>query len=160
MMSSSPAQFGVDTSRGSERALRVVVADDDHDLRTELASALIEDGCVVTEARDGYELLAVLAEWATSGDKGGSLDAIVTDVMMPGFSGLDVLTALQRHLIRVPIVVVTAFGDARTCRAAESLGSVSVLKKPFTMGELRAALARSLRAASEPPSTPGSPRDS
>jgi len=160
MMSTSPASFSGGTVAQDDRALRVVVADDDADLRAELASALIDDGCVVTEARDGYELLAVLAAWATGGDKSGGLDAIVTDVMMPGFSGIDVLTALQRHLIRVPIVVVTAFGDARTCRAAESLGSVSVLKKPFTIDELRAALARSMRAAAESPSSPGSPSDS
>jgi DNA-binding response OmpR family regulator len=88
-------------------------------------------------------------------------DAIVTDLMMPGFSGLDVLTAMRRHLSGIPVVVITAFGDARTRRTAEALGSVSVLNKPFDMDDLRATLASSLRNSAErgaaPPSAPSGP---
>jgi DNA-binding NtrC family response regulator len=81
-------------------------------------------------------------------------DAIVTDVMMPGFSGLDVLTAVQRHLEGVPVLVVTAFGDARVCRIAEALGSIAVLSKPFDLDDLRTTLANAISRPKGPPSSP------
>jgi CheY-like chemotaxis protein len=132
----------------------VVVADDDTDARELLASALTADGYVVTEARDGYELLGLLASSVTRAPGHVRFDAIVTDVMMPGFSGLDVLTAVQRHLDGVPVLVVTAFGDARVCRIAEALGSIAVLSKPFDLDDLRTTLANAIARPKSPPSSP------
>jgi DNA-binding NtrC family response regulator len=138
------------------RAPRIVVADDDPDIRAELADALAADGCLVAEARDGYELLGLLAASVTSNRGKLAYDAIVTDVMMPGFSGLDVLTAVRRHLVGVPVVVVTGFGDARTCRAAEALGTVSVVRKPLDLDDLKTTLVNALNLAA----SPAHPRDS
>ena len=132
----------------------VVVADDDADARELLASALASDGYAVTEARDGYELLGLLAASVTRAPGHLRFDAIVTDVMMPGFSGLDVLTAVQRHLEGVPVLVVTAFGDARVCRIAEALGSIAVLSKPFDLDDLRTTLANAIARPKGPPSSP------
>ncbi len=136
------------------RRPRVVIADDDGDARELLASALSADGYEVVEARDGYELLGLLAASVTRAPGHVRFDAIVTDVMMPGFSGLDVLTAVQRHLADVPVVVVTAFGDARVCRIAEALGSVAVVDKPFDLDDLRTTLANAIARPKGPPSSP------
>lgn len=126
------------------RAPRVLVADDDPDIRCELASALAEDGFLVVEAKDGDELLELVVKAVSDPSTQPFYDAIITDVMMPGFSGLDVLTAMRGRTSRVPILVITAFGDARTTRLAQSLGAVSVLKKPFDLDELKAALDHAL----------------
>jgi CheY-like chemotaxis protein len=132
----------------------IVVADDDADARELLASALATDGYAVVEARDGYELLGLLAAAVTRAPGHVRFDAIVTDVMMPGFSGLDVLTAVRRHLDGIPVVVVTAFGDARVCRIAEALGSVAVVSKPFDLDDLRTTLANAIARPKGPPSSP------
>jgi len=127
-----------------KRAPRVLVAEDDTDLRAEVTEALILDGCVVTEARDGYELLERIS-CAITGERGQPpYDAIVTDIMMPGFSGLDVLTAIRRYIADTPVLVITGLGDLHTHQLAESLGSISVMKKPFNLDDLRTALALSL----------------
>lgn len=66
----------------------------------------------------------------------GGVDLLVTDVRMPGFSGLDVLTALRRVSVRCPVVLVTAFGDEALHQFARQLGVVAVLDKPFDVNEL------------------------
>ncbi len=141
-----PTVFGVRGRLLHERVPRVLLADDDDDFRAALASTLAEDGCSVVEARDGCELLELLAPYATSPPV-APYDAIVTDIVMPGFSGIDVLTALRRHLGSTKVVVVTGFGDARTYRVARALGSVAVMKKPLDFDDLRTTLANVLGAA-------------
>jgi DNA-binding response OmpR family regulator len=123
---------------------RVLIADDDPDIRSELASALSEDGYEVIEAADGNQLLEAVVQAFT--DEGGEprYDAIVTDVMMPGFSGLDVLTAMRTRTTRIPVLVITAFGDDRTVRMAASLGAVAVFRKPFDLDDFRTALVNAL----------------
>jgi CheY-like chemotaxis protein len=121
-----------------------LVADDDPDIRSELASALSEDGFLVVEAADGNELLDLVVHAVADPSARPFFDAIVTDVMMPGFSGLDVLTAMRTRTARVPVLVITAFGDERTIRIAESLGAVAVFRKPFDLEDFRTALENAL----------------
>jgi DNA-binding response OmpR family regulator len=124
--------------------LRVLVADDDADLRSELANGLSEAGILVIEAADGNQLLDFVVHGMADPLARPYFDAIITDVMMPGFSGLDVLTALRARVGRVPVLVITGFSDARTTRLARSLGAAAVLRKPFNLDELRAALDNAL----------------
>jgi two-component system response regulator (stage 0 sporulation protein F) len=127
-----------------ERAPRVLLADDDEDLREELASALAEDGFEVVQASDGNQLLEAVVKALT--DDGGHTvyDAIVTDVAMPGFSGIDVLTAMRTRTARIPVLVITGFSDERTLNKAASLGAVAVFRKPFELDDFRTALVNAL----------------
>jgi two-component system, response regulator, stage 0 sporulation protein F len=126
------------------RPPRVLVADDDTDLREEIASALTADGFEVVQATDGDQLLEAVVR-AFSDDVGRPMyDAIVTDVMMPGFSGLDVLTAMRARTARIPVLVITGFCDDRTRRTATSLGAMAVFSKPFELDDLRTALVNAL----------------
>ena len=127
-----------------ESAPRVLIADDDPDIRAELVSALSEDGYEVIEAADGNQLLEAVVQAFTDDDGEPRYDAIVTDVMMPGFSGLDVLTAMRTKTTRIPVLVITAFGDDRTVRMAASLGAVAVFRKPFDLDDFRTALLNAL----------------
>jgi two-component system, response regulator, stage 0 sporulation protein F len=129
------------------RAPRVLVADDDADIRAEVASGLEEAGFLVVEAADGNELLDLVVRGVADASAHPYYDAIITDVMMPGFSGLDVLTAMRARVARVPVLVITAFADARTSRLAQSLGAASVIRKPFELDKLKAALEDALSIA-------------
>lgn len=119
---------------------RVLIADDDTDLREQLASVLSEDGYDVDEAADGNELLDALASANAQSSERPTYDAILMDLMMPGFSGVDVLTALHTPPPRVPVLVMTGCEDEHVVQTASSLGAVAVFRKPFDLDDLRTAL--------------------
>ena len=123
---------------------RLFVADDDADMRALLAEQLRSDGYEVSELRDGFQLLELLQEVRASPLRWP--DAIVSDVRMPGHSGLEMLAALRRAGWTTPVVLITAFGDRWVHDQARQLGAAAVLDKPFDIDELRTlllALARS-----------------
>lgn len=115
-------------------ALRVLVADDDDEMRRMLAQALRWRGVEVLEATDGLDL------WRRfSAERSKGLHAVVTDVRMPGMSGLDALKAIRKVDPNIPVVVITAFGDYQTHHRAKALGGV-VIDKPFDVDDLVASV--------------------
>jgi CheY-like chemotaxis protein len=120
--------------------VRVLLAEDDGDVRAGLARLLRHDGYDVVEVCDGAQLLEVVAGWLT-GESPACPDVIVTDVRMPGFSGLSVIEGLRAGGMRQPVIVMSAFGDAAMRERIESLSEVRFLAKPFDPAELESALA-------------------
>ncbi len=115
---------------------KIFLAEDDTDMRTMVSSQLRDDEYEVVEARDGAELLALLAQSAPTQRP----DVIVSDVLMPGYSGLGILAALRRSEWHVPVVVVSARRDPAIERDALRLGAAAFVRKPFDMDDLRAAI--------------------
>jgi DNA-binding NtrC family response regulator len=122
---------------------RVFVAEDDEEFRKLLVSVLVRAGFDVVEARDGVELAELLV--AAAADGGVAL--VVTDVRMPGQSGLAVLAALREHDVDTPVILITGFGDGVTRAEAERLGATAVLDKPFGLATLRDLAVALTRAA-------------
>ena len=122
---------------------RILVAEDDEDLREALVAALADEPWTVEVAPNGAVLLDRLASALLAGSP--RPDVIVTDVRMPGITGLEVLAGLRANGWRVPIVLMTGFGSRDLYRAARRLGAAAVLDKPFDVNHLR-ALIRSLVA--------------
>lgn len=106
----------------------VLVADDDLDLRDAVASFLSADGMNVQVARTGEEVLARLAD--------GSVDLLVTDVSMPGLSGLDVAAMVRTAGRHLPIVVMTARREPWVAATVHRLQCADLLYKPFSRDEL------------------------
>lgn len=128
---------------------RVLLAEDDDDMRGLVASALREEGFEVTGVRSGNELLECVGSMVLSTDGDVPLDLIVSDVRMPGKTGLEVLAGLRRSDWSTPVILITAFGDERTHSEAMRLGAVAALDKPFDIHELR-ALARAAACLGRP----------
>jgi len=120
---------------------RVVLAEDDGAMREMLAVVLSEAGYQVTTVSDGAELARFLRELAP----GARFDLIVTDVNMPGGSGLDVIDQLRQTGDDTPVIVVTAFPQADILARAHELG-LRLLAKPFELDTLRAAVDWAIRA--------------
>jgi two-component system response regulator (stage 0 sporulation protein F) len=124
---------------------RVLLAEDDPSMRELLATTLREDGLEVIEARDGSALLDRLAEaLAADGDLSG-YDVIVSDIRMPGHSALDILAGVRHALRRIPVILITAFGDRVTHERAMRLGASAVFDKPFDLDDLRTAVHHELQ---------------
>jgi CheY-like chemotaxis protein len=122
---------------------RVLLAEDDAEMRSVVADALRGDGYEVVELADGGRLLVDIAARLKSGDGVDSLDLIVSDIRMPVCTGLQILAALRDAHWHTPVILMTAFGDDATRRHAESLSAV-LFDKPFDMDDLRTAVANLL----------------
>jgi len=128
----------------TEPSPKVLVADDDDDLRAVVVEALRADGYTVVEARDGEEMLGLLAGAAS--DYALSPDVIVADVRMPKLSGLGVLAELRRAHVKLPILMMTGFAPDSVSVVAQRLGALGVLRKPFDVDDLRMAVMNACKA--------------
>lgn len=126
----------------------VLLAEDDAALRNLLARKLRRAGYGVLEAATGVELIELIVEHAltplTLGKRSASL--VISDIRMPGWSGLEVLGLVRRAEVALPIILMTAFGDAATHASARSLGASAIYDKPVDLDVLVEA-ARTLIAA-------------
>ena len=121
-------------AKGGTRA-RVLVIDDDADVRSFLAESLEGLGHEVAVAASGAEGLERLGDWRP--------DLMLLDFAMPDMHGADVARAARRSHPDLPIVIVTGYAETEQLEAA--LGSdVRVLRKPFTVADLAAAVERNL----------------
>jgi DNA-binding response OmpR family regulator len=127
-------------TRRMPRRLRVLLAEDDADLRRLVATSMEHWGYDVIEVGDGAEALDVIGEQLASSSQNVP-DIAVADIRMPYLSGLHVLTAVRDIEPPIPIILMTAFGDPETHTLARRLGAVEVFDKPFDLEDLRAALA-------------------
>lgn len=119
------------------RPVRILVAEDDAEMRQILAETLRGDGYEVIELADGGRLLVDIAT-RVKGD-GEGVDLIVSDIHMPVCTGLQILEALRQARWRTPVILITAFGDSATRRRAQSLMAV-LFDKPFDLDDLRTAI--------------------
>lgn len=119
------------------RRKTVLIADDDDDMRALVATVMRHDGFEVLEARDGAEMVELLEAMDRPSRRP---DFIVTDVLMPGLSGLSILNVLRRAPWNVPILVITALGPQTFHDYARKLGATSTLRKPFDAEALRIAI--------------------
>ena len=121
------------------RSERLILAEDDGEMRRLLAWALEKDGYEVVEVPDGRMLLERVAISRRIGDP---VDLVIADVRMPGLTGLQALKRLRSAGCDAPVIFITAFGDTWTHMEAELLGAFEVLDKPFELDELRDAVRR------------------
>jgi DNA-binding response OmpR family regulator len=122
--------------RGS-RPPRVLIAEDDPEMRRLVVDALRKDKYDVVEETDGGRLLVRIAAIYTFATTVDPFDLIVSDVRMPVCTGLDILKGLRDAKWDTPVILMTAFGDDETRARAHKLGAL-LFDKPFTMSALRA----------------------
>jgi DNA-binding response OmpR family regulator len=109
---------------------QILLAEDHRETRALLASTLRAQGYDVVEVASGYEFVSVISE-AWLGRTTRFPDLVITDIRMPGPSGLRVIDSLRKTYWAIPVIVITAFGDAETHAEARRLGAHDVIDKPF-----------------------------
>lgn len=124
---------------------RILLAEDDEDLRGLLARWLTVDGYRVTPVASGPALLARLAAMARSQDPPV---LVITDDRMPGGLGSTALRRLREQGWSIPLILISSFATEETVLAARRIGA-RVLPKPFEIDHLR-ALTRWLAPRVEP----------
>lgn len=122
-----------------DRPPRIIVADDDGDLRLLIVRALNKAGYDVAEASTGVELVDQISDALLSDERTARPDVIVSDIRMPGLFSLDILASLREAEWRTAMIVMTAYSDADTRKRVAELGA-TLFEKPFAVDDLLAAV--------------------
>jgi DNA-binding NtrC family response regulator len=107
---------------------RILIVDDDADIRASLSEALAERGAMVETAEDGVTALPLLDRFDP--------DLVLCDVRMPEIGGLALLDTIRRRRASVDVILMTAFDDMETVASAMRGGAVDFLVKPIGLQQL------------------------
>jgi FixJ family two-component response regulator len=116
----------------------VAVIDDDPSFRAALVDSLCSLGYGVCGFASAEDFIAANVE--------GSCDCIITDIHMPGMSGLDLKRLLKARNSRVPVIMITAHEEPGLEASASAIGSICLLRKPFEASALTGQLERAVQA--------------
>jgi CheY-like chemotaxis protein len=133
-----PAVFKrpLSTPRIAGRPARILLAEDDREMRELLAATLRADGYEVIESSNGFDMLQEIEILLFSGEA-VPMDLIVSDERMPGMLGLEALAHVRQAEWPTPFILITGFGDRETHAEADRLGASAVFDKPFDLDDLR-----------------------
>ena len=136
-----PAVESIDSAGPAHRA-KTLIVEDETEVRSQIADALTDIGYTVLEAGDGTAGLRVL-------ESGEPLDLLITDVGLPGLSGIRLAEAARVWRPDLPILIITGYvgKSLETLRLAPN---IEVLRKPFTLDELAARVQALLKGAASP----------
>jgi CheY-like chemotaxis protein len=119
---------------------RVLIADDEDSMRALVARAIGMDGHDIVTAQDGAEALEILTR------EQGGFDLLLTDIQMPVMDGIALALSAARDFPDVTILLMTGFADQR--ERASNLNAIAhdVITKPFSVADIRTAVADALAA--------------
>ena len=114
----------------------ILIADDDDSLRRVLEFQLREGGYAVVTAADGLAALELFTE--------AEVDCLITDLRMPGLSGLELIRRASAIASETPVIVITAYGDVETAVEAMRAGAFDYVTKPFNREEILMTVEKAL----------------
>ena len=117
-------------------AKRLLIADDELNMRRVLEAILRRDGYEVVTAANGNEALA---------NMGRGINMVITDLKMPGLDGMGLLRRLSVDYPDVPVVMITAHGSVENAVEAVKLGAFDYLEKPFDQEQIHQIVAKAMR---------------
>ena len=126
---------------------RLLIVDDETNVRLSFRMTLETEGYEIFEARSGEQAVRLLAEH--------SFALAILDVRMPGMDGLELLAKMRESGIKVRAMVVTAYGDVPHAVKALKLGAIDFLEKPLHPEDLRKIVAEILDRHARQDDSPG-----
>lgn len=117
---------------------KILVADDERNLRRVLVALLRREGHDVVQAASGAEAI----------DRLGDVDVVITDLRMPGADGMDVLHTATKNHPQVPVIMITAYGSVGQAVEAIKAGAFDYIEKPFEADSIRATVEKAIGQAS------------
>jgi len=115
---------------------RVLIVDDNAPLRRALGRMLQSAGHTVSVAASGADALVALSST--------EFDVVISDVGMPGMTGVELLEKVREHDRDLPVVLMSGNPDLNTAMRADDLGALEYLEKPVTLDKLDRCVARAL----------------
>jgi len=121
----------------------LLIAEDDADLRNLLSLAFERAGYKVHQCANGVELVQRL-QTLIEGKEDTKILGLVTDIRMPGITGLSILEGLHDLGVALPVFVITAFGSQEVHAQAARMGAAGCFDKPFDIESLVGAVVRAV----------------
>jgi len=140
----TPASESTNDEHANRPIVRVLLAEDDDELRWALEDSLKSEGYEVIAVPDGNAVLNHLGAALLLEQREAPPDVVITDLRLPGFTGMHLLEAIRGKGWTVPVVVISAFGDESTRARARKLGATAFLDKPLETEELTAVIQNAL----------------
>ena len=122
---------------GAGASARILVIDDEEIVHASVGRILRRAGCSTDSVYSADEGIQRLRQ--------ETFDLVITDLMMPGMNGVELLRALRQEEIKATVIMITGYPTIRTALEAMRLGAMDYLAKPFTRKELLAPVMRALR---------------
>jgi DNA-binding NtrC family response regulator len=119
----------------------ILIVEDEPSMSWALSEGLSDDGFTIDTFRTAEEAWTWLRR--------GKSDLVITDLRLPGMSGLDLARKLQRGRKAQPVIVVTAYGTPEALADLRLAGVADCFPKPFPIDMLRRSVRRALEAAGE-----------
>ncbi len=116
---------------------KILVADDEQNLRRVLVALLRRDGHDVVQAASGLEAIERLAD----------VDVVITDLRMPGADGMEVLRTATKNHPHVPVIMITAYGSVGQAVEAIKAGAFDYIEKPFEQDSIRTTVTKAINQA-------------
>ncbi|RMD94834.1 MAG: sigma-54-dependent Fis family transcriptional regulator, partial [Calditrichaeota bacterium] len=129
--------------------MKTILIVDDHQGTTDAIQKIVQE-------RHNKPLVAHTAEQAFNVFKSASVDLVITDVKLPGKSGLDLLKQVREIDADIPVIVITAFGSIQNAVEAMKLGAFDYISKPFTVEEIEVKISKALKSLTLGAHRPGS----
>ncbi len=116
---------------------KVLIVDDELNMRLVLAAMLKKEGYSITSAADGREALQIL--------QSTKMDVVVTDLKMPNLDGMGLLHCITEQYPEVPVIMITAHGTVATAVEALKKGALDYITKPFELDDLKNIISKAIR---------------
>jgi len=116
---------------------KILMVDDELDMRLVLSAMLKKEGFEVSAAANGREALQILQSSKTA--------AVITDLKMPDIDGMELLTRISERYPEIPVIMITAHGTIATAVEALKKGAFDYITKPFELDDLKNIVSKAIR---------------
>ncbi|MEN6620658.1 MAG: sigma-54 dependent transcriptional regulator [Smithella sp.] len=116
---------------------KVLIVDDELNMRLVLAAMLKKEGYEITAAADGREALQIL--------KSNKMDVVITDLKMPHLDGMGLLHCITEQYPEMPVIMITAHGTVATAVEALKKGALDYITKPFELDDLKNVISKAIK---------------
>ncbi len=125
-----------ETKLTPQKKARILVVDDEEDLRTLLNNVVAGAGYEVVTAEDGEEAIRKL--------KTSRFDVALLDIQMPNKSGIEVLKYIQKNAQHTKSIILTGYGDLKHAMEAREFGALDFISKPYKLEDVLSTIERVL----------------
>ncbi len=113
---------------------RLLIVDDEEDLRNLLSQFLATKGYEVQSAEDGEKAIELLYA--------NSFDVVLLDIQMPKLGGIGVLKYINQHTPQTKVIILTGYGDLKNAMEAKEYGASDFINKPYKLEDILSTIER------------------